>query len=247
MSYLPYNPFTKREYSGRFNLPMLLLSAYSHGWTDPRFVTVGKAKEIGADFRGQRTTPLWAPRPIKEKDEETGEERVRGVFFYVFRVFNARQFRNLEELEIPAVPRSRWGETTMMDRIEVIKEHVTVNFHTPPIFVEKAFIEAPYYLRDKHQIVLPPAAEYACPEGFAQSLLHEIIHATGASSELKRFKTQDDGALCALDTTDRAYEEIVTQFATAFLVTQYGFEHERRCSSDYIVSGFRVLGARRCV
>ena len=240
MPRMPYNPFTRHEYAGAFNLPMLLLNAFSSGWTDPRFVTVGKAKELGADFRGQRTALLWAPRTIREKDEDTGEEIVKGVRFRAFRVFNVEQFQNLNDLDIPP-PRSRWGETTMMERIEAVREHATTNFRVRPIFSEQAFMEAPHYLPGEHQITLPPVHEYAKPERFVQSLLHEVIHATGAPSELKRFKTQYDGALCSLDRDDRAYEEIVTQFATAFLTTQYGFEHERRRSSDYILSWYRVF------
>ena len=81
MSRMPYNPFTRHEYAGVFNLPMLLLNVFSSGWTDARFVTVGKAKEIGADFRGQRTTPLWSPRTMREEDEDTGEEIIKGIRF----------------------------------------------------------------------------------------------------------------------------------------------------------------------
>ena len=86
-----------------------------------------------------------------------------------------------------------------------------------------------------------PPAEYREPGRFVQSLLHEIAHATGASSELKRFKTQEDGGL---DKKEYAYEKMLTQFATAFLVTHYGFEHESKRSSDYILIWYRAIEDR---
>ena len=243
-AYLPYNAFTKRQYTGMHNLIMLMIGAFQYGWTDPRFVTVGKAKEIGADFRGRRTTPLWAPVTVSEIDEETGEKKVKGVRFRAFRVFNVEQFRNREELNIPPLPRSRWGDTPVMERIEEVKEHALTNFRKSPLFIEQPLVRASHYRPNTHEIVLPPPAEYRDPGRFVQSLLHEVAHATGASSELKRFKRQEDGGFCGFDKKEYAYEEMLTQFATAFLVTHYGFEHESKRSSDYILSWYRVIEDR---
>ena len=98
---MPHNAFTKHQYGGVFNLLMIMIRSFTQGWEDPRFVTVGKAKEIGANFKGEKTTALWAPVFIKEINEDTGKEEVVAVRFRTFRVFNVTQFANLAELDIP--------------------------------------------------------------------------------------------------------------------------------------------------
>lgn len=258
-AYMPYNAFTEHQYRGLFNLMMIMIRTLeavafaaaaeevtgekaepSGDFSDPRFVTVGKAKEIGAQFRGQRTTPLWAPMLIKGIDEETGEEEVKALRFRIFRVFNVTQFANLDELDIPPLQRSRWGDTPVMERIEAVREHVLVNFKVKPTFRTEPMVMAPHYNQSKHEIVMPPATEYAQPDRFVQSLLHELMHATGAPSELKRFEKHDVD-FCSEIRQKYAYEEMVAQFATAFLVTEYGFAHETKRSAQYILSWYKAI------
>lgn len=241
LGHLPYNPFTNHQYGGSFNLFMLQVRAFGTGWTDPRFVTRGKAKELKADFRGQRMTQLWYPMQRKEVNEDTGEEEIVGVYYRPFFVFNVEQFANLAELDIPPLQVSDWGDTPVAERIEAVKEHMLANFRTAPAIREEAMIRAPHYRPTTHEVVLPPTREYRKPERFAQSMIHELVHATGAPGELNRFRVNRYGSPCAPQGGDYAYEEMVTQFATASLLTQYGFAHERKTSADYIVSWYRAI------
>ena len=155
---MPHNAFTKHQYGGFYNLLMIMIRSFQFGWDDPRFVTVGKAKEIGAEFKGEKTTMLWAPPFIKEINEDTGKEEVVAVRFRTFRVFNVTQFANLAELDIPPLEKSNWGDTPVMERIEAVKEHALANFTNPPTFVEMPFIPAPHYKPELHQVVLPDPA-----------------------------------------------------------------------------------------
>ena len=237
---MPHNAFTQHQYGGFYNLLMIMIRSFVNGWDDPRFVTVGKAKEIGAEFKGEKTTMLWAPVFIKELNEDTGKEEVVAVRFRTFRVFNATQFANLAELDIPPLQKSTWGDTPIMERIEAVKQHALTNFNIEPTFVEMPFIPAPHYKPGLHQIVLPPSDEYRRPERFLQSLLHELIHATGAPGELGRFK-QHEADFHGEQRAEYAYEEIVTQFATASLLAQYGFPHETKRSAAYIRSWYKAI------
>ena len=232
---MPHNAFTKHQYGGFFNLLMIMIRSFTQGWEDPRFVTVGKAKEMGAKFKGERTTTLWAPVFIKEINEDTGKEEVVAVRFRTFRVFNVVQFANLTELDIPALEKSNWGDTPVMERIEAVREHALANFNKEPAFVEMPFISAPHYKPGLHEIVLPRPDEYRRPERFVQSLLHELMHATGAPSEMGRFK-QHEADFHGEKMAGYAYEEMVAQFATASLLAQYGFPHETKRSAAYILS-----------
>lgn len=238
--HMPHNSFTKHQYGGFFNLLMIMIRSFQNDWDDPRFVTVGKAKEIGADFKGQKTTTLWAPVFIKERNEDTGELEVVAVRFRTFRVFNVTQFANLSELEIPQLERSNWGDTPIMERIEAVKEHALTNFNIQPEFVEQPFIPAPHYKPASHQVVLPPPHEYREPERFTQSMIHELLHATGAPSEMGRFK-QHEADFHGEHLTEYAYEEMAVQFATASLLAQYGFRHETKRSAAYILSWYKAI------
>ena len=240
---LPHNAFTKHQYGGVFNLLMIMIRSFVNGWDDPRFVTVGKAKEIGAEFKGEKTTALWAPVFIKEINEDTGKEEVVAVRFRTFRVFNVTQFANLEELDIPALEESNWDDTPIMERIEAVKVHALANFNVEPTFVEMPFIPAPHYKPTLHQVVLPPPHEYRRPERFLQSLLHELMHATGAPSEMGRFK-QHEADFHGEQVAEYAYEEMVVQFATASMLAQYGFPHETRRSAAYILSWYKAIEDR---
>lgn len=241
LGHLPYNPFTGHQYGGSFNMFMLQVCAFGTGWTDPRFITRAKAKELKADFRGQRMTQLWYPMQRKEVNEDTGEEEIVGVYYRPFFVFNVEQFSNLADLDIPPLVVSRWGDTPVAERIKAVKEHMLANFKTPPAMREEAMIRAPHYRPATHEVVLPPTREYRKPERFAQSMIHELVHATGAPGELNRFKVNRYGSPCSPQGGDYAYEEMATQFATASLLTQYGFAHERKTSADYIVSWYSAI------
>ncbi|MDE2688563.1 MAG: zincin-like metallopeptidase domain-containing protein [Chloroflexota bacterium] len=237
---LPHNAFTGHEYRGFFNLLMIMMRNFQLGWDDPRFVTVGKAKEIGAKFKGEKTTTLWAPLPIKETNEDTGKEEVVAMRFRTFRAFNVKQFSNLSDLDVPALKKSNWGDTPVMERIDAVKEHALANFNIVPTFVETPSVHAPHYKPALHQIVLPPPDEYRRPERFVQSLIHELMHATGAPSEMARFK-QHDADFHNEEKAEYAYEEMVAQFATASLLAQYGFPHETKRSAAYILSWYKVI------
>ena len=237
---MPHNAFTRHQYGGFYNLLMIMIRSFQNGWDDPRFVTVGKAKEIGAEFKGEKTTTLWAPVFIKEINEDTGKEEVVAVRFRTFRVFNVTQFANLEELDIPPLQKSNWGDTPVMERIEAVKEHALTNFKVEPQFIEQPFVYAPHYRPESHTIVLPPPQEYLKPERFVQSLLHEMMHATGAPSELARFE-KHEADFHDEKAVEYAYEEMVVQFATASLLTNYGFPHESKRSAAYILSWYRSI------
>lgn len=236
-----YNPFSGHVYSGMYNSLMLDVDAFLNNRTDARYVTRKKAVEIGADFRGAKMTHLWLPLPRRQVNEDTGEEEQVGVWFKSFFVFSVEDFNNLDDLKIPEAPVYSWGDTPVVERIEAVSEHLLANFRRKPLIEEKARIRAPYYRPRTHEIGLPPTAQYRLPERYLQSKIHEVVHATGASSELDRFKADRYGEPCSPSGGEYAFEEMVTQFATAYLLKQYGFAHERKTSADYILSWYRSI------
>ena len=237
---LPYNPWTNHEYIGTFNLFMLQMRSYIEGWDDPRFITVGKAKELSGDFKGQTTTELWYPVVKKverdeDEDSEDREERTR-LYFNIFRVFNVSQVKGIDA---PPLPGATWLGEDREETVAAIREHLTANFSKPPLYRTVAMLNAPSYSPGLHRIQLPPMSEYETLDRYVRSLIHETVHATGR--ELKRFKKDEYGSPCAPENGEYAFEEMVTEFATSALLTHYGLSHERRTSAAYILSWYRAI------
>ena len=221
--HLPFNTFTKHEYTGRYNLFMLMMRSAYEGWTDPRFITRGKVDELvkegkKIDWRGQSMTQIWSPRDRKEVNEDTGEKEVVGVYFVPLMVFNAEQLK-CDDLGLEPLPEPTWIGDDADERVETVKAHLTANFKIAPVIAEEQFIQSPHYLPAQHKVVLPPMREYEKEQRYFQSLIHEVCHATGAPSELGRFKKNDYGRPCAPDGKQYAFEEMVTQFATSAILS----------------------------
>ena len=245
--HLPFNAFTKHEYVGKYNLFVLMMRFGFEGYTDPRVITRGKVDElvkegVKIDWRGQTMTQVWYPRERKEVNEDTGELEVVGVYFKPFFVFNVEQLKG-DDLGLPPLPRPAWIGDDADERVETVKAHLTANFKTAPHIDEEPFIRAPYYQPSQHKVVMPPMREYEYEQRYFQSLIHEVCHATGAPSELGRFKTNDYGTPCAPDGGDYAFEEMVTQFATSAILALYGMPMEEEVSASYILSWYKRVEA----
>ena len=239
-AHMPYNVNTGHAYGGKYNRPILLTQAALKGWTDPRFLTIGYAKELGADFRGQRTTELCGWQPHYTEDEETGEKLENGGHFYWFKVLNAQQLANLDELPIPAVKQAAWPDETSAQVVDAVRNHILKNFNKHPEFKEDAMVESPHYLPHRHVIVLPPISQYKSLDLFMLSLVHELMHATGGDSELKRYDSKTAENFHS-ERERYAFEEMVAQFATSFLLMHYGFQYEVKRSAKYIQGWFRAV------
>ena len=66
------------------------------------------------------------------------------------------------------------------------------------------------------------------------------MHATGAPSEMGRFK-RHEADFHGDQMAEYAYEEMVVQFATASLLAQYGFPHETKRRAAYILRWYKAI------
>jgi len=194
-----------RPYRG-INIFLLGLASYG----DPRWGTYNAVKRHGGQVRkGERATRviLWKPVRGKEADEKGENGRDAYLLLRTYSVFNADQCDGLPEL----VREER--EHTPIEAAEAL---VVGWGMRPPIHYGKS--QAYYDPRDD-SIGMPDAETFLSAEGFYSTQFHELTHATGHESRLKRIEP----ALHGLDPYAR--EELVAEMGAAMLCGLSGIDN----------------------
>ena len=92
----PFNPATDRSFSG-MNSIWLEMTAETKGWEDPRWMTAGQARAMGARVRdGETATVIEYWRPDADGESVTGRQQPEPPRPLHARVFNAGQIDGLD-------------------------------------------------------------------------------------------------------------------------------------------------------
>lgn len=163
---------------------------------------------------------LW--RPITVADEQADEETATREIWIVktFNVFNAEQIEGLSPFEPPS------AEPTAVDALIAatgadIRHGGGRAFYSP----------AGDFIR------MPRPADFKSAGDYHATLLHELVHWTGASERLDRELSGRFG--------DDAYaaEELIAELGAAFLCAELGVVGEYADHASYIESWLKVLRA----
>lgn len=76
--------------------------------------------------------------------------------------------------------------------------------------------DAAYYSISKDEIVIPLKSQFVDGESYIGTLLHEMVHSTGAESRLNRLKP------AAFSSAEYAREELVAELGSALIASKYG-------------------------
>lgn len=88
-----------------------------------------------------------------------------------------------------------------------------------------------YYSISKDEIVIPEKAQFIDGESYYGTLLHEMVHSSGAESRLNRLKP------AAFGSAEYAREELVAELGSALLASRYGMaKHVKDDSAAYLKS-----------
>lgn len=88
-----------------------------------------------------------------------------------------------------------------------------------------------YYSISKDEIVIPEKSQFVDGEAYLGTLLHEMVHSTGAESRLNRLKP------AAFGSAEYAREELVAELGSALIASRYGFaKHVKDDSAAYLKS-----------
>jgi antirestriction protein ArdC len=233
---LPENTLTKRPYHGGNAIFLWFKGA---GYGSKRWATYKQWQELDAQVRkGEKGVPILVPIQIKPKDidinEETDEEG-KMLRFIGRTVFNEDQ---VDDFVDPDVTSDIITDT--ITTLEKADELVTASGAVVNIGGTRAF-----YDLKSDKITMPDRERFigsetmSATEGWYATLLHELVHWTGAESRLCRasFKSGEER-----NKSKYAFEELVAEFGSAFLAAHTGVTPTfREDHAQYIAHWIQVL------
>ena len=215
----PFNPANGTVYQG-MNSFNFALKSFMRGYTDPRFMTMSQANELGGKVKkGEHC--IWGfnfkPTLVLVKDEEgnpvlddKGQKQYKEMIFpKPFMVFNVEQFEGLNLPKIPEIeqPDHKW---TPVERAENLLKASKANISNELTCL------VPHYSPLSDKITLPLPNQYHDAENYYSTALHELSHWTGHSSRLNRDFAKDK------HTQKYAREELRAEIGSAMVNMMLG-------------------------
>lgn len=234
-SYMPYNPTSGKQYRGMNSMWLMM-----QGRSDPRWMTYRQADGVGAQVRkGEKGTLVqyWMfreDRPVTGSDgkpvlDEQGRplktsvelERPKVISSVVF---NAEQIDGLPEREIRPVPQE-------FERHERAEKMLAAS----PAAIQHIEGDRAYYSLRDDRITLPLREQFATPDGYYATALHEIGHSTGHADRLARDLSHPFGS------EGYAKEELRAEIASLMLGEELGIGHDPGQHASYVGSWIKAL------
>lgn len=225
MSGIPGNYSTNLPYSG-MNIMLLWASASQHGFNDSRWMTYKQAQEKGAQVRkgAKGTTAFFYSMLEKEKDNGEMEQF---MMCKTFTLFNVQQIDGLHLVAQDIVTTA----ATVFDPLPLVEDLMKCS---GAIISERG--HAAYFRKQTDEIVLPERHLFKDAANFYATALHELTHWTGGKGRLDREMKGHFGS------ADYAYEELIAELGSAFLMADLGVVGEVQHES-YIASWLKALKA----
>ncbi len=216
---LPMNGETGRKYNGA-NRFLLTFAIAANGWSDPRFYTIKQVNAMGLSVKkgshGCRVE-LWSSYDINQKkmverkelreqlkdltDEEFENYCKKNIRMLSrqYTVFNGEQVEGLEKYNAPLLDESK---------ANVACENVLSNSFCPILYDTK---NEAYYAIQADEIHLPPRSKFTSLQQLYSTAFHEMAHASGHETRLKRDLSGKFGAEAY------AKEELIAELTSVFM------------------------------
>ena len=220
------NLISKREYRG-INVFLLGASRYAN----PYWLTFRQAKQLGGHVKkGERSTPVvfWKWLERERDNPDTGEtETVSTPLLRYYRVFNVEQCEGIPAEKVPTLENAR--DFRPIEEAERVVQEMPQR----PIIQHEA---AQAFYRPSADVVNMPVAElFTSDEEYYSTLFHELTHATGHESRLKRLDTDK---IAAFGGKDYSQEELVAEMGSAFLCGHCGIAERIIDNSAAYIQGW---------
>ena len=239
----PKNALSGKTYKG-VNRMLLAFGAMMKGYSDSRWCTFKQANENGWKIKkGEKGTPIefWTYYDKKTKQNITSEQynnlikenpdykdNIRLVAREYF-VFNAAQISGIPE------PEKVESKITLIDEVEEFVNQAKAEMNIEIIYGG----DRACYIPRLDEIHMPPAESFYSEYEFYATQLHEMAHATGASSRLNRDLSGSFG------TESYAKEELRAEISSCFLSNDLGIsetgEKHNQNHAAYIQSWIKVI------
>jgi antirestriction protein ArdC len=224
----PQNAFTKMDYRG-INVVALWVEASLSGYDSGYWASYRQWQRAGAQVRaGERGATIVFFKRIETSDEN-GEPAERLVA-RASRVFNANQVRGWQ----PPADRMSPSGATLTERVEAFAKGTGAD-------IRFGGEHACYHIREDY-IEMPDSDRFigsstsSPSETLASTLLHELVHYSGAAGRLDRGfgETWSREAL--------AFEELIAELGAAFLCADLGVTNEPRADhAAYVASWLSAM------
>ena len=214
----PQNYCSKRPYS---SVNMLLLATLPY--ERPYYLTMKQINTLGGRVKKGESGHIvtyWQFATDEKKAELLADGKSAAPLFRFYFVWNIEQTQdinfNLPDLDALAEKNRQLQRNdlhTVVNRMS--SEGVTISHICPNL---------PCYIPQRDQISIPTISEFRTPENYYKTLFHELIHATGHPNRLNRETIA--GYIKHIDpsTQDRAFEELIAELGTSFVLGALGVE-----------------------
>ena len=215
------NIISKKPYNG-INRVILGMS----GFSSSKWASFKQWQQLGATVRkGEKGTMIVFYSPIKKESINPTNGQLESSAYHCLKsyfVFNADQVEGIE-IEKPAIVEKPFIDIPALEK-RVIDTGAIINHGSTSAF----------YRRDSDSIHLPNKGAFKSESDYYATLLHELVHWSGANFRLDRTKGK------RFADTAYAFEELVAELGAAFLCQDYQIQGDLR-HADYIGSWLKCL------
>lgn len=227
---LPYNGISKNNYQG-INIILLWSSAIDKNFDTAEWATFKQWAEQKESIRkGEKGSTIVYYDAIEK--EEDGEIK-RIPFLKAYHVFNRCQLNSYT----PQEPKPETETAPLVRRIEVVDSFVE---NTQAVIEHGT--DGAFYRPSEDKIYMPKVEAFldteSCTstEGYYSTLLHELVHWSGAEKRMNRTKGKKFG--------DHQYavEELIAELGSAFLCAEFDIANvDKGDHANYIANWLKVL------
>lgn len=236
----PLNGVSGHIYTG-VNILTTAIWMMTHNTDDPRFLprSVVFAKDpearVGRLRKGEKSIPIVAAGNSVKTDADTGEVSVR-QFYRIHRVWHVSQLDDVDESRL--VP----AHLDAMPTDPAEKNAELERFVSRTGAVVKS-AQSAFYDPTSDHIGMPPietflpSADASAAENYYGTLLHELVHWTGAERRLDRESLRNYAR-----TETRAREELVAELGAVMAGMRLGLQAQpREDNASYVQSWVKFL------
>ena len=240
---LPENIQTKKPYRGG-NSVYLSVTQTAKGYSDHRWATYKQIKDMGGQVRtGEKATHVLFYKFDDEKEkaqaqpgtpttEGTAEKnQTRPPLVRCYAVFNVEQADNLKL--------DRTGED--QEKPPEWKSHQTAErvIHDSGVPVAHLRGDRAFYNLQTDTVTLPEREQFASANGYYQTALHELGHATGHPSRMDR-ETLKNG-VGHFGSTEYAREELRAEMSAMMTGERVGVGHDGSRGAAYVKGWLQAI------
>ena len=243
---MPENLATSKPYRGG-NSVYLSVAQTAKGYGDNRWATYKQIKDMGGQVRkGEKATHVLFYKfdderektqadvpdtPATSPDGAAEKERTRPPMVRCYAVFNVEQADNLklERREDDRAKEPEWKSHQTAER--VVQESGICVVHERG---DRAF-----YSLNTDKVTLPERDQFATANGYYQTALHELGHATGHPSRMDR-DTLRNGA-GQFGSTEYAREELRAEISAMMTGERVGVGHDGSRGAAYVQGWIQAI------